>query len=564
MTGLQYNRQQKIREIISIVKLASLLLSAIIVFTLISNDDNDVVFSNTEYFSVFSLSLTFIILILIFSIWSFSSKRNYITKQDKIKRCIEDSIYILIFSVVIIISGGYTSQYKFLFLFIIITSTIQSGIKWGAVLATISSLIILAIDLSFISKTLVNKYFENDLILVGVFILTAWPLGYYVKIEREYGENLSHLVNIDGLTEVYNHRFFHASLKKEIEISKKSGRPVSIILLDINHFNYYNELNGCHCGDQLLKEIALLLKKNIRQQDILTRYKGDEFAIILPNTNEEGAAELSEKIRFDIENWKFKGKENQPEGKITVSIGTSTFPQHGKTHLELIESADDALNGVKLFDKNRLDSCCSILDKLKKDIEKANIDIITTAKTILSIIDSKDKYTYEHTERIVMYSELLGEKLGLTDEDKKVLKYGAYLHDIGKISISKGILIKKTPLTNAEWEIFKHHPISGVEIIKNVESLKDVIPLIRHHHERYDGTGYPNGLKANEIPYLARILAVVDSFDAMTSNRPYNSKLTCYDAILELKRCSGTQFDPIIVRAFIEIIEENKDKFDAI
>jgi putative nucleotidyltransferase with HDIG domain len=176
------------------------------------------------------------------------------------------------------------------------------------------------------------------------------------------------------------------------------------------------------------------------------------------------------------------------------------------------------------------------------------------------VINAKDKYTYGHVERVVIYSRLLADKLELNEKDKKDLIYGAYMHDIGKINIPKEVLNKNMPLTKEEWEIMKQHSFNGVEIIKPVKSLKEIIPLILYHHEKYDGTGYPENLKGDNIPYLVRMLTVADSFDAMTSNRPYNKRKTYKEATDELKRCSGTQFDTDIVNAFIEVIMEKTIK----
>ena len=197
------------------------------------------------------------------------------------------------------------------------------------------------------------------------------------------------------------------------------------------------------------------------------------------------------------------------------------------------------------------------MDDLKKNIDDKDIELVTSIKTLISIINAKDRYTYSHVERVVIYSRLLADKLNLSDVDKSNLIYGAYMHDIGKINIAKEILVKRMKLEKEEWEELKQHPENGVEIIKSVESLKDVIPLIKHHHERYDGKGYPDGLSGENIPYLARVLTVVDSFDAMTSNRPYNRRKSYEEGIEELRKCSGEQFDPEIAKAFIEVIESN-------
>lgn len=560
MNRIENVRQKKIFEIISIVKLASLFFCGIIIFNQCFNNAYTLIITEKNLFYLFSIGLVTCILALIYVTWSLSSKGNL--KYTKTVIFIENFIFIIVFSILIFFSGAHTSHYKFLFLFIIIASTIQMGIRYGITIACISSLILLGMDLVCIPNAKVNQYFENDLILTGVFILTAWPLGYYVKIENDYRKKLGELANIDGLTGVYNHRFFHESLKEKIVSCKKSQNPISLILLDIDYFKHYNDLYGHQKGDAVLRKIGLILKNNVRIKDIPARYGGEEFTVILPNASEKEAIFIAEEIRLAVERHKFEGEENQPKGKITVSIGISTFPDNAKNDVELIKSADDALYRAKFFNKNRVETYYSILEELKNDIEEEHIDLITSIKTLISVINAKDRYTYAHSERVVMFSKLLGDKLNLCEEDKKVLKYGAYMHDIGKINIPKEVLNKKMPLTNEEWEMLKQHPVNGTDIIKSVDSLKNIVPLILHHHERYDGKGYPFQLKGKDIPYLSRILTVVDSFDAMTSNRPYNVGKSYDEAIIELQKCSFTQFDPDIVEAFIEVVEENKDNFD--
>jgi len=335
-----------------------------------------------------------------------------------------------------------------------------------------------------------------------------------------------------------------------------------MIFMDIDYFKNYNDLYGHQKGDEVLKTIGSILNETARKNDIVARYGGEEFAIILPDTLEKDASNLAEEIRSKVERTYFHGEENQPNGKLTVSIGISIYPDKARNDVELVKSADDALYRAKFFDKNRVETYTSILDELKVDIEDEHIDIITSIKTLISVINAKDKYTYGHVERVVIYCKLLADKLKLGAKDKKDLVYGAYMHDIGKINISKEILNKNMPLTKEEWEIMKQHSSNGVEIIKPVKSLEEIIPIILHHHERYDGTGYPGNLKGEDIPYLVRMLTVADCFDAMTSNRPYNKRKTYMEAMDELKRCSGTQFDTDIVNAFVEVIIENKDSMD--
>lgn len=562
MNSVQIDKQKQIGDIVSTVKLASLLFTGIILFKYIFTGDTSQIGYQSLYYEMISILLPLLILLFIYFVWTFSTKNKLSSKYDNIVNKGETFLFILLFSIIIYISGANESNYKFLFLFIIITTTIQSGMKHGMITAIISSIIILSMDLVMMPASEVNIYFENDLILAGIFILTAWPLGFYVKIEGEHIKKLEDMVNFDGLTNVYNHRYFQDKLKEKIEIGRKENKPVSMIFIDIDYFKHYNDLYGHQKGDNILRELAEIVTKSVREKDVVARYGGEEFAVILEDTTERETLEIAERIRANVEETYFDGEENQPKGKITASIGISVFPDKAKDELELIKSADDALYRAKFFNKNRVETYTSILDDLKKNIDDKDIELVTSIKTLISIINAKDRYTYSHVERVVIYSRLLADKLKLSEIDKSNLIYGAYMHDIGKINIPKEILVKRMKLEKEEWEELKQHPDNGVEIIKSVESLKDVIPLIKHHHERYDGKGYPNGLSGEEIPYLARVLTVVDSFDAMTSNRPYNRRKTYEEAIEELKRCSGTQFDSYIAEKFIEVIIENKDSFD--
>ncbi|EPY2309599.1 diguanylate cyclase [Clostridium sporogenes] len=562
MNDVGNNKRNQINNIVSVVKLSSLLFSAIAIFKCFFTGNNKVLDYKNNMSAIHIIFTTILIFSLIYCIWAFLTTNKFRGRYIKSIYFIENIGLILLFFVVVLGTGTYASQYKFLFLFMIIITTIQSGMKYGIIIACLASLIILIMDIVCVPNLVVNEYFEQDLILAGVFILTAWPLGFYVKVENEHIKKLESLVNKDGLTNVYNHRFFHDALSKEIIECEEKNEALSMIFIDIDYFKHYNDLYGHQKGDKVLKTIGEILKNNTREEDIVARYGGEEFAVLLPNTPEKEAINIAERIREKIEYTYFEGEENQPNGNLTVSMGISVYPYKAKNDMELIKSADDALYRAKFFNKNRVEAYTSILDELKNDIDEKHIDLVTSIKTLISVINAKDRYTYGHVERVVLYSRLLADKLKLSEEDKKIFIYGAYMHDIGKINISREILNKKMPLAKEEWEILKQHPVNGVEIIKPVSSLQSISDLILHHHERYDGKGYPDNLKGDNIPFLARALTVVDSFDAMTSNRPYNRRKTYEEAIEELKRCSGTQFDPYIAEKFIKVIIENKDSFD--
>ncbi|GLC30511.1 bifunctional diguanylate cyclase/phosphohydrolase [Clostridium omnivorum] len=552
-----YDERKQINDIVSVVKLCSLLFSGMGIFKYVLNYYKITGDNSNDTLAMDVIIVAVLVLTLIYFIWTFSTTKKFNEKNITRIQIAESYLFVLIFFIIIFLTDSYKSDFKFLFLFIIITTTIQSGMKQGITIAFVSSSILLIMDLIYGPHSSENIYFEKDLITAGVFILTAWTLGFYVKTESDHIKKLENLANEDGLTEVYNHRFFHDALREKLTACEKDNKPISLIFIDIDYFKYYNDLNGHQKGDQVLKTIGSLLKSSVRDGDVVARYGGEEFSIILPDTLEQDAIIIAENIRKKIEESYFEGEEHQPNGKLTASIGVSVYPDKAKSDVELIKSADDALYRAKFFNKNRVEAYHSILDELKEDIDDKNIDLVTSIKTLISVINAKDRYTYGHVERVVIYSRLIADKLGLSEKDKKKLIYGAYMHDIGKINISEEILNKKMPLTKDEWEMLKLHPVNGVEIIKPVESLMDISPLILHHHERYDGNGYPGNLKEEEIPYLARVLTVVDSYDAMTSNRPYSKPKTQEEAIAELKKCSGTQFDSSIVDAFVEVIKEN-------
>lgn len=194
-------------------------------------------------------------------------------------------------------------------------------------------------------------------------------------------------------------------------------------------------------------------------------------------------------------------------------------------------------------------------------LEKAYLDSI---QTLRYTVEAKDPYTRGHSDRVSEYSVLIGKKLGLSEKDMKTLQVGGLFHDIGKIGIPDSILLKEAKLTDDEYSEIKNHPSIGAHILCNAEVFQDIIPIVKHHHEKFDGTGYPGKLKGEDIPYLARIAAVADTFDAMTSKRTYRNALPLDVVKAEIERCSGTQFDPTIAKVFIDILDNNYDEIEAI
>jgi HD-GYP domain-containing protein (c-di-GMP phosphodiesterase class II) len=241
---------------------------------------------------------------------------------------------------------------------------------------------------------------------------------------------------------------------------------------------------------------------------------------------------------------------------MTISIGVSTYNRENENYKDLIENADMALYRAKFLRRNKVEVYSSIYEQVKENnIDTNLIEEMKPLKTLITVINSRDSYTYKHVERVYHYCRIVAEHLKLPKEEKRQLLYAAYLHDLGKINVAKEILISSRKLSKEEWEELKKHPQDSADILKQVKGFEKVVPIVLEHHEKYDGTGYPNGLKGDEISYLARILTVADSFDAMTNQRTYQKTKTFKEAFEEIERCKGTHFDAEIADKFIEALK---------
>jgi len=383
-------------------------------------------------------------------------------------------------------------------------------------------------------------------IIVGTIIAI---LAFKQDIQKK---KLQKLAITDELTDVYNQRQFRILLENEIDNTNKNNSTLGLIMMDIDNFNMYNDLYGHECGDKILKATSTILKSIVKQNGYVCRYGGDEFAIIFPNTNIESLEMIAYNIVQKFERVRSNYFSEKLSEKVTLSIGLSEYPNRSCSKSELISQSDMALYHAKNLGRGRVHLYQDIISQIRKNLSSDNQQLIGAFKGLLSTISAKDKYTHAHSERVSSYAVIIGKAMSLSLDEITVLEYAGLLHDIGKIEIPKSLLNKNSSLTYDEQLIIRQHPVYSENILEPLEDIDNLLDYVRHHHERFDGSGYPDGLACNEISLGARILCVADSFDAMISERPYCKRKTTEDALMELKMYSGSQFDPEIVDIFCE------------
>lgn len=357
----------------------------------------------------------------------------------------------------------------------------------------------------------------------------------------------------DPLTKLYTHKDFYRIVHSKVQSNKK----FSLIMIDIENFGEFNTEKGFASGDKILAGIAEILTKMTRRYDRVCRFGGDEFAVVLPNVDKISAIKIAELLQNLLSEYM-----REVGSQLEVSIGIACYPSDAIHPEGVVRSARLAQFKAKCAKEKGVVPFSCILDIADSDFDNSDLTSLNSIKTLINIVNIKDKYTYGHSKRVAQYCCLLGKKVGLEGDRLNSLLFAAYLHDIGKIGIDEEILIKPERLTKIEFEKIKRHPEFAVEIIRPISSLDRLIPGILHHHEKYDGTGYPQGLKKDEISLEGKIIQVADSFDAMTSRRPYQKQMGYMEAWQEVKRCSGTQFDPELVYCFSKVMENASEEFN--
>lgn len=370
--------------------------------------------------------------------------------------------------------------------------------------------------------------------------------------------------NTDSVTGLANHRYFQERLAVEFSRAARYGSPLSLLMIDIDHFKLFNDMNGHPAGDHALREIARVISEQVRDVDVAARYGGEEFAIILPETTADQAQVLGERIRQAVCERVFH-QTNAQCRTLTLSVGVAEFPSHCSDKASLLRAADGALYEAKMKGRNVVSTFrgeCG--GDPKPDPHKLYVLLhatdLTTVEAIAAAIDAKHGYPSGHSVAIARLASELGDKLGLNQEERTSLYVAALLRDIGQIAIPDSVLEKSDRLSPEEMELVEKHPVLGHAIVQKSPYMSAMLPAILHHHEHFDGTGYPDGLAGERIPLAARIISAVDAYQSMTVDRPYRTKLDPAAAQAEMQRLAGSQFDPDVVSALLETLAEQVEK----
>ncbi len=386
----------------------------------------------------------------------------------------------------------------------------------------------------------------------------------------------------DALTGLYNYKKFQEELNSEIQKTAPDS-SLALCIIDIANISMINNELGHAKGDSVIKEVAQKLKKNKRNTDILGRYAGDKIGVIMPNTNEDSAKYLCEFLLYALSCTMF-----DTLGQLQFSCGISIYPNSASKQEKLTILAEQALyiakskrndSGVSkiispsdynFWDDEALKCFAQVIGKkhssialnIEEELIKqfhsetilSNEHLLDVVSSLVNTIDAKDTYTKGHSAAVSRYSEALARAINLPSSEVERIKLGALLHDIGKIGIPEQVLRKPTMLNDEEWEIMKQHPLIGADkVLKPNKALNDLIPIVKYHHEHIDGSGYPYGLKGDEIPLSARIVAIADAYHALISDRPYRKGLSVNKACEILKMGANVQWDKELVRKFIII-----------
>jgi two-component system, cell cycle response regulator len=418
--------------------------------------------------------------------------------------------------------------------------------------------------MGYMTHTTTSRSVETGVYIVGALLLELILIHQFLAYREliayaNRSRRLESLAGADPITGLLNHRSLVAALDHELARSQRYGRACSLLFLDLDHFKALNDTFGHQAGDAALHEFSAIVRGALRGTDSLGRWGGEEFVVLLPETGRAEALVVAERIRSGVAShtfWAIGG------AHITCSLGFATYPDDAPDRDVLLEVADRAMYAAKRLGRNQVrgvsDPAVLAAQESRVSGPREDAALIGTVETLAALVEARDQYTGQHVDTVAQLSTRLALALGLDASQAQLVGIAGRLHDVGKVAIPDAVLLKPTDLTDEEWALIRTHPGIGAAILTRIPALHGLAPVIRAHHERWDGKGYPDRLSGSVIPLGARILAVADAFSAMTTDRPYHPARDKGNAIAEMRRCSGSQFDPEVVDSLQSILAHDE------
>ncbi|MBX3073884.1 diguanylate cyclase [Candidatus Obscuribacterales bacterium] len=421
----------------------------------------------------------------------------------------------------------------------------------------------------------INETFMKSVVdQVAVGVVNA---RLYATVQRQ--------ATTDGLTGLFNHRTGQEKLADQMKQAERYQRRISVIMLDVDHFKSINDTHGHPAGDTVLKSVAKLIRNSCRDVDIPVRYGGEEFLLVLPEVTQDGATVVAERIRVALKSEPIKHED--VEISITGSFGVASFPDDADSQQAMLDLADKALYLSKRMGRDQVHTAADLMfepapeqDKKTEDVAKDLRDgpftppviseearqheelvpeVVDMVKSLAASLYAKSDYNKQHHLEVARMSELLAKVMGLSAQQVEQIRVAGLLHDVGVLQLPQELLHKEGQLTREEREQVNQHATLGAQMLRPVRALKDICEILENHHERWDGTGYPKGLKGENIPLPARIVAIVDSYHAMISERPYRPAMTHDEALRVLKDGAGKQWDPFLIEIFSAVMKSMRE-----
>ena len=370
----------------------------------------------------------------------------------------------------------------------------------------------------------------------------------------ETRRRLESLALRDPLTGVLNHRAFQDSLETELRRARRDSWPVAVVAIDIDGFREINDVQGHAHGDALIITVAESLASNLRPGDVCGRVGGDEFMLALSNCDADSAREVLARLRSGIDGRALSSQ----VGVISISAGIAEFPKHSVGRAELMRFADSAMQRARGVSPgatavHSVDETPLSLDDEASQAQRGAL--FNTVHALARAVDARDGYTHQHSQRVAFYAATLATAMKLGEDRAESIRMAGLLHDVGKIGIRDGILLKPGKLARDEFMVMRRHSELGRAIIAGA-GLTELAEWVCHLHERWDGEGYPEGLRGAAIPLESRLLHVADALETMTCPRAYREPMATADALNELERNAGTQFDPVVVDTMVRLVRE--------